>query len=134
MANESGWNEWVPQGPSGKFEKYATRVVVIVGVSKSKSSKGRIYLTDAVLKYLGNPKFVKILTRGNNIALMSHNTNSGAYAVSKKTVKGATPFLSCGAFIDQFKHEGHTLIQGVYEAHVETGKVVFDVLQSPSRF
>lgn len=134
MQDTNGWQDWHPQGPAGKFEKYANRIVVIVGLSKSKTTKGRIYLTEAVLKYLGHPKFIKLMTRGNNIALTSHNTNEGAYAVSKKSLKGATPFISCGAFIDQFKHEGHTLIQGVYEAHVEAGKVIFDVAQSPSRF
>lgn len=138
MNNNNNWEEWKPQGPAGKFDKYKTQIVVIVGVAKntSKTSKGRIYLTDAVLKFLGNPTHIAIKTRGPNIALTSSNTSVGAYAIAKRqdSIKNATPFISCGAFIEQYKHESFHLVQGIYSAHIDSGMVIFDMQQTPSKF
>lgn len=135
-AQDNNWSDWEPQKSIGKFSKYENRIAVpIARTSSEKGVKGRLYLTTAVMKYLGNPKYIKIKTRGQNIAITASNTSDGSYTVANKaSIKNATPFISCGSFVEKYRHENFVISQGVYDAHVDAGMVIFDIAQTPARF
>lgn len=133
--NTGGWEDYTPAGPSGKFEKYKTQLVVIVitGFAKVKGRKvetGKIYLTPAVLNKLGNPKYLKLRTRGRNpiIGLFPWHEQQGAYAVTMKNkAYNTTPMISCSGFIKKY-----SVRRGVYTLVEENGVLLFDAKQAPS--
>lgn len=128
--NPNGWQVFAPQGPSSKYEKYQDQIVVIVSVGNKKTSKYAVYLTRKVMQLLDQPKYVQVLTRGQNIGLMKSETKDNAYTVaraSKKEEGSGNPFLSLHAL-----SKAYDLASGVYDAHWENGVVVFDTRSKPS--
>lgn len=133
VLKDSGWETFTPQGPHGKFSMYMNQLVALVIVTTSQKNKakrnGKIYLTDAVMKALGYPKYIRTLVRGEEIGLMAVNTEDRAYAVqNKEGTKNATPFITCTSFINQ-----NNIAGGAYNLHEETGILVFSKLSRPSR-
>lgn len=121
------FTEWVPQGPSGKYDKYQNQCVVIVARGQGKKAKGRIYLTKKVLSLLNNPKFVGLATRGQNTFLTAKNEkDQNKYAVIKGE-KSATPHIGAHSYIDAFG-----IRPGVYNAVFDAGMIMFDRLSHPS--
>lgn len=132
MTVQNGWTTFEPQGPNGKFQKYKSQLVIIVSQSVKKNSKAAIYLTEAVMKKLEQPKFIQVLTRGQNIGFMKSETKDSAYTVmrtkSEKENTEGNAFLSLHALSKSFD-----LAPGVYDAHWENGVTVFDTRSKPSK-
>lgn len=121
MFENNGWSEFTKTSRDGYLEKYRNQIVIVVGKGKNKN----IYITDAVWETLGKSEYIKVLTRGSNIAFVKcdndvgfkvqHNHNSSLVHISGVSL--------CNAY---------QLKSGAYDAHIETGKVVFDARQSPA--
>jgi hypothetical protein len=122
MTNQTNsWQEWNPRKRSS-LEKYTNQLVVIVGKGKSRV----VYLTDADMKILKNPKNVKVYTRGNNIAIAASD-DTRDYSVQSHE-KSRFPNLTINAVM-----KSYNLQPGVYICHIEGGMLIFDTLQTPSR-
>lgn len=126
--SSNGWETFSPQGPTSKFDKYDTELRVIVSGGKKKQV---IRLTKLGMKELGQPKFVRVLTRGQNIGFMGVDKQEDAYTVMYPKKDGeshGSPFLNVQALINAYK-----LDNGVYDAHMESGVLVFDARSRPAR-
>jgi hypothetical protein len=120
----NGWTDEDPRGPGagGRYGAYNNQFVVIFSNTKSKF----IYLPRAVLEALGNPTYIKVRSRGSNIGFFKWETTDGAFKV-QRSHKGMIPYISLTALVKRWN-----IKPGVYEAHIESGGVVFDTRQQPS--
>lgn len=131
----AGWTTFAPQSSKGKYEKYTNRVCIIISITygkKNEITSARLYLTGAVDKLLQMPTSIRLMTRGSNVGLMSVSDDDGeSYTVSRKKENKdeqiGMAFLNVTAFA-----KFCNLKPGVYEAHPETGVVVFDTQSMPS--
>ena len=132
-SSTNGWETFVPQGPSSKFEKYDTLICVIIsGGSGRKGGGERLTLTSAVDKALGHPKFIRIMTRGQNIGFVKVELPDDAYTVMQAKTDGKETgrrFLNITALVKKYH-----LARGVYDAHIDNGILVFDTKSEPSQF
>jgi hypothetical protein len=139
---QANWQIFVPQGSKGKYQKYANRLVVIVSITEDKKgniSHGRLYFTDAIDNILQHPDFVKLGMRGSNVGIIPMEQDDGeCYVVARKGIgkkrtkdeaeQTGMAFVSINAFAKYYNMK-----PGVYEAHSETGVIVFDTQSMPSR-
>jgi len=121
IVNETnGWVEFENKRET-YLKKYVNQIVVVL----SKGKHQRFYLTDAVMKVLGNPGKIKVLTRGNNVAFLG--TKAGGYVVRKDDL-ATLPSIVATTFAREYG-----LAPGAYNALVDGNMVIFDMKQSPSR-
>lgn len=134
-STNGGWVDWQPQGGGGKFDKYQNQLVIIVSRTEGQrvgnrvtKFSARVYLTDATMKALGNPNYVKISTRGSNVGIMATSEDDPRKYVVGLKQNNSTPFISATSFV-----KAHNIAQGAYNAHLETGVIVFDTREVPSK-
>lgn len=121
--DSNGWAKFEKRAKTGYLEKYKDRIAVIV----AKGKPSVLYLPKAVLEAMGNPEYVEILTRGSNAAIMGGKKEDEGFKVQNHQTYCS--YIACKSFLVQFG-----LKAGAYEAHIETGKVVFDMEQKPAVF
>lgn len=123
-----GWVVFSPRGGGqSRIQKYQHRMVIIISGGKYP----RIYLTEAVMSALKDPKFIRISMRGSNVALMSNPDRELSFTVALPD-GGATPHIAVTSLVKTIH-----LVSGVYDAHYEQGAVpmvVFDSADTPSQF
>lgn len=129
---------FAPQSAKGKYNKYANQLVAIVSITYKKGSgviKGaKLYLTEAVDKEMGYPKFLKLGTSGSNVGLIPCDVDDGeVYVVTRKKDDNSDnvgmAFVNINAFAKYLDLE-----EGIYSAHKEPGGVIeFNRKSKPSR-
>lgn len=137
--NNNNWEIFPPQSTKGKYEKYATMLVIIVSVTYHTSGKKRdeikaakMYLTKAVDAALQHADFIKLGRRGNNVGLIPlEKDDLEAYVINRKmkdSKETGMPFINCNAFAKLLE-----LRAGVYSAFNDGGTIIFDSKQVPSK-
>jgi hypothetical protein len=122
--NESinGWTDVTPASGGSRYNAYNNRLVVIFSDTKQKF----VYMPRVVIEALGNPEYIKVRARGSNIGLFKSEVPGKAFKV-QRSHKGMVPYISLTALVKKWN-----IRAGVYEAHIESGGVVFDTQQMPS--
>jgi len=126
--NTNNWNEIEKGNPMRKagtgsiYDKYASLLVIVVSQSKS----GYAYLMPNVCKALNEPHFIKIFSRGTNLALSA--SSDGGYTVQKG--KGDKyKKVQLKKIVKMFD-----LKPGAYQCHIENeSMIVFDSAEIPSK-
>ena len=116
----NGWKKFEKPSQGRSYNKYKSQMVVIVAGEKTKN----VYISNEILKLLGNPTHIDIYTRGSNVGIFASHDKTG-YKLQKGT-DDSMQHISGVTFVKAFNLE-----IGVYTAHHETGKVVFDLEQTP---
>lgn len=126
--------EWViypKQSRGSSYARYKNQMKVIVPRQKN---LGYLYLTDAVLKALGNPTHVLLATNPsfpNFIGILASNAgNSDAYMVTKKQ-NTALPMVTASAFLkENIEHRPYAVC---FDAELDaTGAMVWFNKTNPS--
>lgn len=132
--SENGWHIFTPSGGgAGKYDKYMSLMCILVSDNKVRSA---VYLTEKVMKELGEPKYIVVMVRGTSIGFVKSETHQDAYVVMRSRTsengkdKQGHPFLNLSALLKKFNVK-----PGAYDAHLEPGGVVvFDTLSRRSEF
>jgi hypothetical protein len=122
---QNGWEKWENR-KNTVMVKYKTELCVIISKGKLKY----LYITEKVLKSIGNPKMIDIFTRGNNIAIMGATDEGSGYKlheVSEETDR-TTAYIQPSALLKNYHCK-----PGVYQGHVEGSMFIFDIAQQPAR-
>jgi len=128
MISHNGWTQWTPQ-KTGRFDKYNSRIVVLIGGGKNPC----IYLTDKVMQEMGNPDYITIMTRGNNIGFFAGTKETGYVVHATKTDNGKTRAAMRCITPSAFVKAQQLRRSSVYDALSKDGIVQFDTEQTPGK-
>jgi hypothetical protein len=120
----NGWTKFAKRAGGSYYNKYKNRIVVIVPDEKHQD---HVVVTAACYEALGKPKKIDKLTRGTNVAFVG--SDSG-YVVSsiREQADPNQYYVSLGRWRKEWK-----IRSGVYDAHIESGMIVFDTAQTPAK-
>jgi hypothetical protein len=119
----NGWVDIRPESGGSRYNAYNNQLVVIFSDTKQMY----VYLPRVVMEALGNPEYIKVRARGSNIGFFKWETADKAFKV-QRSHKGMVPYVSLTSLIKKWN-----IKPGAYEAHIESGGIVFDTQQLPSK-